>query len=663
MKLIHVRRTLPLVKPIVMVAVALVLSPFFLSAQDTDAKVQEEQIEAPKCLQLPQQPSCSEEELNSWIADLRHWRAEHLIRMGFDDTYYRQPALSWTQSSFVQPQMMVEDRAFYDPATRRYTVDHYLDDLVKRYGGIDSVLIWHTYTNIGIDNRNQYDMLRALPGGLEGVRQMVSDFHRRGVRVLFPVMLWDQGTRDEGKPNWQATAELMKEIGADGVNGDTLDGVPLAFSKAADAIGHPLALEPESKPGHDEMLAWNTMSWGYWTYPYLPPVSKNKWLVPAHMVNVCSRWARDKTDNLQSAFFNGVGYESWENVWGIWNGITPRDGEALRRIATIERGVAEFLTSPEWRPYSPTLTYGLFASEFPRNHETVWTLVNRSESNLNGQQLRIPYRPGTKYYDLYHGIELTAELSGRDAVLSFDVEAHGYGAIFATDQAAEGKVLTLMQAMRPLASRSLSSFDQAWKFVPQHIVAIERTPKAHDQLEGMVQIPASEFYFRVHGVELEGDNDVGVDVQYPWEDSPRRYHGRQMRLEGFWIDKYPVTNAEFKKFLTASSYRPADSFNFLKDWRDGNFPHGWDNKPVTWVSLDDARAYARWAGKRLPHEWEWQYVAQSSDGRIFPWGNQWDASAVPTPEKDRLLRGPDEVNAHDQKGASPFGVHDLVGNV
>ena len=644
------------------VVLVVVLLPFSLFAQDSDAKFQDEQIEAPKCLQLFQ-PSCSSDELNTWVADLRHWRTEHLVRMGFDDAYYRQPALRWTQSSFVQPQMMVEDRAFYDPVARRYTVDHYLDDLEKRYGGIDSVLIWHTYTNIGIDNRNQYDMLRAMPGGIEGLRQMVSDFHRRGVRVLFPVMLWDQGTRDEGKPNWQATAELMKEIGADGVNGDTLNGVPLAFSKAADGIGHPLALEPESELGHDEMLAWNTMSWGYWTYPYLPSVSKYKWLVPAHMVNVCSRWQRDKTDNLQSAFFNGVGYESWENVWGIWNGITPRDGEALRRLATIERGVAEFLTSAEWRPYYPTLTYGVFASEFPRNQQTVWTLINRSQSNMNGQQLRLPHHPGTKYYDLYHGVELVPEIIGPDAILSLDVEAHGYGAIFATDHPADGKMLTLMQAMRSMTSRPLASFDHEWKFVTQHIVAIEPTTKPRTPPEGMVEIAAASFYFRVQGVELEGDNDVGVDVQYPWEDSPRRFHGRQMKLEPFWIDKYPVTNAQFRKFLMASSYRPVDSFNFLKDWKDGDFPSGWDNKPVTWISLEDARAYAKWAGKRLPHEWEWQYVAQGSDGRIYPWGNQWGASAVPAPEKDRLLRGPDDVNSHDEKGASPFGVHDLVGNV
>ncbi len=118
----------------------------------------------------------------------------------------------------------------------------------------------------------------------------------------------------------------------------------------------------------------------------------------------------------------------------------------------------------------------------------------------------------------------------------------------------------------------------------------------------------------------------------------------------------------FKKFLDTMHYRPSDTLNFLRDWKNGTYPDGWAKKPVTWVSLEDARAYAKWAGKRLPHEWEWQFAAQGTDGRRYPWGNEWNASAVPIPDTERMLTPPDDVDAHP-RGASPFGVMDLIGNV
>ena len=104
-------------------------------------------------------------------------------------------------------------------------------------------------------------MIGSMPGGLAGVKQMIADFHRRGVRVLFPMMMWDQGTRDPGLPWPHSIAGLLAEVGADGIDGDTQDGVPLTFSLAADKTGHPLAFEPEGSPA-DEALAWNVMTWG-----------------------------------------------------------------------------------------------------------------------------------------------------------------------------------------------------------------------------------------------------------------------------------------------------------------------------------------------------------------------------------------------------------------
>jgi gamma-glutamyl hercynylcysteine S-oxide synthase len=649
-------------------AVTLPIMALEITAQDTAYAPVSEQISGPPCAALPDENSsgtpktCSPAEINVWLQDIRHWRNEHYIRMGYDSAEYDLPGLKWTQSSFIQPQMMVHDRYFYDPETRRYTVDRYLDDLTARYGGIDSVLIWHTYPNLGIDSRNQYDLFRDLPGGIEGAREMVSQFHRRGVRVLFPVMVWDQGTHDEGVPDPNAIAKEMALVEADGINGDTQEGMPASFRKAADKIHYALALEPEAALAADEMLAYNNLSWGYWNYSFVPSVSRYKWLESRHMVNMCNRWAHDHVDDLQEAFFNGLGFESWENVWGIWNQLTPRDAEALRRIATIERAFADLLISPNWRPHIPTEQFGVFASEFPGKNSTLWTVVNRNHYPVQSRQWVVPFKTDARYFDLWNGTEITPRREGNQTVIEFSIEPDGYGAVLQTSGKPDPKLTDVIATMKSLSAKPLSSFSHEWKTLPQVQVPIAPTSAAEREPSGMIKIPAADYVFQVTGVEIEGMNDEGVDVQYPWEPSARRFHAHRLRIPAFWMDKYPVTNAEFKKFLDAAHYHPADDHNFLKDWRNGMYPQGWAQKPVTWVSLEDARAYTQWSGKRLPHEWEWQYAAQGPDGRVYPWGNDWADDAVPKPDMGRDMASASDVDTHP-RGASPFGVMDLIGNV
>jgi iron(II)-dependent oxidoreductase len=610
----------------------------------------------PQGQQFPGPPAKSD--TAEWLKELQRYREERRVRAGLTGELYDRPELRWAQSSFIQPQVMVEDRYLYDPSARRYTVDRFLDDLDKRYGGVDSVLLWPVYPNIGIDNRNQFDLLRDMPGGLEGLRGMIADFHRRGVRVLFPTMPWDMGTRQEPRAMPETIAALMKEVGADGINGDTFGGLPRTYRAASDAVGHPLVLEPEGFPDSDEMLNWDSLTWGYWKYPFVPMVSRGKWLEPRHMVNVCDRWNKDKTDNLQAAFFNGVGYETWENIWGIWNGITPRDAEAIRRVAKVERKYAGYLTSAGWEPHTPTIPYGIFASKFPRGGSTLWLLINRTVYNVDGPELPVPAEPGMHYFDLWHGVELRG-----GATLSFAMEALGYGAVLAQREPADAGLNTFLSEMRALNAQPLAAFPKVWRFLPQHMVPIESTARATETPAGMVRIPtAPDFTFEVHGIEIEGGDDIGVDVQYPGEDSPRRHHVLRMNVPAFDIDKYPVTNRQFAEFLKATAYHPADDHNFLKDWNNGAFPAGWDLRPVTWVSIEDARAYAAWAGKRLPHEWEWQYAAQGLDGRAYPWGNSWCAACAPAQEHGHDLPGPAPVDAFPN-GASPFGVMDMTGNV
>jgi iron(II)-dependent oxidoreductase len=126
-------------------------------------------------------------------------------------------------------------------------------------------------------------------------------------------------------------------------------------------------------------------------------------------------------------------------------------------------------------------------------------------------------------------------------------------------------------------------------------------------------------------------------------------------LSSYAIDLTPVTNADYQQFLKASGYRPRLKDNFLKHWSDGKPPAGKEDHPVVYVDLNDARAYASWAGKRLPTDAEWQHAAQGPQQLKYPWGNKMESDHC------NQADGTTSVQAFS-KGRSPFGCYDMSGN-
>jgi len=123
-------------------------------------------------------------------------------------------------------------------------------------------------------------------------------------------------------------------------------------------------------------------------------------------------------------------------------------------------------------------------------------------------------------------------------------------------------------------------------------------------------------------------------------------------VDSFLIDKTEVTNEDYQKFLNASLNWPAPP-----DWGNRQFPTGKEKYPVTNVTWDDAREYAKWAEKRLPTEAEWEFAARGADGRLYPWVGGWQ------PEKSNV--GTKQLAPVGQYSGdvSPFGVFDMAGNV
>lgn len=137
---------------------------------------------------------------------------------------------------------------------------------------------------------------------------------------------------------------------------------------------------------------------------------------------------------------------------------------------------------------------------------------------------------------------------------------------------------------------------------------------------------------------------------------------RTVEMAGFFMDRYEVTNAQYLEFMEATGYHPVETHNFLRHWQrneDGKIrpPADLLNHPVVWVCREDARAYAAWAGKRLPYDIEWQRAGQGDDGRKWPWGNEFNAENC---NSNTVTTSP--VDAYPMN-RSPFGVTDMVGNV
>ncbi len=163
------------------------------------------------------------------------------------------------------------------------------------------------------------------------------------------------------------------------------------------------------------------------------------------------------------------------------------------------------------------------------------------------------------------------------------------------------------------------------------------TPEQWAMLDEMIQIPAGPFSM---GTDSERANS---------QDRPQH----EVMVEDYWIDKYPVTNAKYARFIVSTKRRPP------LDWDDGVIPTGRYLYPVTMVSWYDAQAFCRWEIKRLPLEEEWEKAARGTDGRRWPWGNKIDPKLLNT----YYSVGSTTDVTNYVAGASPYGVFDMAGNV
>jgi hypothetical protein len=530
--------------------------------------------------------------------------------VGYRADRYLDPRTSWVATAWNVTMVWLWDEAVYDWEHDRFDAERLLATY-DEFGGLDAVVLWHAYPVIGVDPRNQFDWYREVPG----LQQLVGDLHTRGVRVFIDYNPWDTGTRRAGRSDAEELATLVTELGVDGVFLDTLREGDPELLQALNNLAPPPALEGESRVPLARIRD-HQASWAQWFADSAAPgVLRARWFEQRHMMHHTRRWNRQHHDELVSAWVNGAGVLIWDVVFGVWVGWSDTDRACLRAMRRVHTHLGDLRVEGDWEPLTdlaPQATAaGIAGSRWERDGIELFNLAHSGERPYSG-----PVLAGgeARVWDAFSGRRL-------DARASCDVAP---GALL-------GLVRLPIEAATPDELRRLLSaaHDAESPAGPPRAVA----PAAHRPQERLPALPArgqalpNAVHVRAgnHRVTVRWrQRETGLYEEAPyvddWKPLPPRLHQERsaecaVSTAGAHVDPHEVTNADFENFVRATGYRPENPHRFLAHWPDGKPPSGAEDDPVTYVDLDDARAYASWRGARLPTEHEWQLAAAHDDWR------------------------------------------------
>lgn len=625
-----------------------------------------EQVVATNALELragflpaPEQPA----DWAAWRDKLVAWAAAERARLG--NLRYDPAAQAWAARLYAQGFLMLWDNELIDHATGEWKVDAVLDRAGREFGGYDLVTLWNNYPLSGVDNRHQLAYFDELPGGRAALRDAVARFHARGVRVFVDHKPWVQAPVPGHDSIEDAFVALVRECGLDGIYLDCSAGPDDAFREALAAGAGPDKAFQSEAPARTDLFGCEVGSWQQMTDDSAAPGTyRCRWLDRNHLSAECRRYFHDPIRELQRAWMNGGAFVIWENVFGYWADLSARCKSWMRLLFPAQRRLADHFIRGEWLPHVGGGVHGgVFVSRFTHGGLVLHTAVNRRGHALGKALFRLPLVPGAvRHVDAISGQTYTVlEEKDGQVTLGGHFERDGLAGILALTAGAAEEWDAFLAAQR------LRFAGADWTALP-----CRKTTLPHVLLPGPVARPVAPL---PPGMVRLPDFSGPIVTRYrmrecgyiagAW-DEKHVYDAfervcpftRWAEIRSVAIDAFPVTNADFARFLAESGYRPADARNFLAHWIDGAPPPGRGGHPVVHVSRADARAYAAWAGKRLPTEEEWQHAAQCGTGREYPWG----AGPLEPARANQNRTGTTPVDAHPA-GRTPEGVWDLCGNV
>jgi gamma-glutamyl hercynylcysteine S-oxide synthase len=638
-----------------------------------------------------------------WQSGLRlMFRDKYLFDIDkFDNSLYMRKDLSWIKESYIVVLQMAWDRDYYDRFTGKFNYPDVIKKGIDLFGKIDICGIWPTWPRLGLDQRNQWDLYKDLPGGTDQLRNFIKMSHLSDTRFFIAYNPWDSTTGKE--QHYESIAKLIRDTDADGVVLDTMNSSGAELQSVMDSIKNGVVMYSEgmAAPGNmPGIIAGRVHNAIY----YSPELNLNKLIKPDFSIfRVCDVGEDIIHREIAVSFFNGYGTELNMFRPGGRDDNYRNDLGYLAKTTFILRQNNDAFLDFDWTPLLETIQDNVYVNRWKSGDKVIFTVLNMRPEGINGKLFRIDSTAGRHYVSLWNHENIspisekgrtylpasaegwipsysgTRREGSVDCIAEFPdlLKSSVYGDSIKIGSTGEGNLIiwkgnpsyqTQHKEMKVLNDTIVRVKDLFGYYEGKIVLQLLNNKRLKDEdvllIKGgkpwiisktiltekvsslpadMVLVPGTAFSFNVSADESF--------IPYP------DISGKITEIDSFLIDKYPVTNSQFFDFISNTGYRPADTTRFLRHWASGTFRQGQDKYPVVYVSYEDIAAYTKWAGKRLPTEAEWQLAAQGTDKRIWPWGNDFHGTYC-----NNGFDRPTPVDAFT-KSQSPSGALDMVGNV
>ena len=538
-------------------------------------------------------------ERESWRRKVHAWKMESAAKLNYDGSRYSSINFK-SHESFNVALIWLWDELLFDFEKQEFTPERLIKDSEK-FGGLDGIILWHAYPVIGIDSRNQFDFYTQV----DGLAELISTIQNLGVKVYLNYNPWDRWTRRSEVQDQEELAKLVESFNFDGVFLDTMKSADPAFMAPILKVKPEIIIAGESRV-QQERICDHVMSWAQWFGDSeIPGVIRAKWFEPRHMLHQTRRWNRSHIEELHIAWLNGAGMLLWEIVFGSWVGWNKRETQMWKEMVEVLRKNSALIFDGTWEPLTALSqeaeAHLLFASKFSQEDAFLLTIINKSESDFVGE--------------IAYGISASVPSMGVAAIVK------------------DEKGLRIVDFTYP-------DFDPHF---------IDLKPTRIKEISGSKETLSISFRNRECGLY---DGAPFVDA---WKPLPPNFHQiftaeRDVQVRSGQLSDTEITNREYYNFVISSGYVPKCAHRYLKHWKDGSPTLEDLDNPVVYLDLEDAQAYATWAGCLIPNEWEWQFHSQDVEDSATRVWNMTDSVHSDGRTRFLILKGGATFNVRNGQG-------------